>query len=52
MVNGLSSAAINGQLHLSPKTVDNYRSRIMAKLGVSGMTSLVRPAVREGRVEK
>lgn len=52
VVNGLSSAAIGGQLHLSPKTVDTYRSRVMAKLGVSGVTSLVRLAVREGLVEK
>ena len=52
VVNGLSSAAIGSQLHLSPKTVDTYRSRVMAKLGVSGVTSLVRLAVREGLVEK
>jgi len=52
VVNGLSSAAIGTQLHLSPKTVDTYRSRIMAKLGVSGLTALVRLAVREGLVEK
>ncbi len=52
VVNGLSSVAIGAQLHLSPKTVDTYRSRIMAKLGVTGVTSLVRLAVREGLVEK
>jgi two-component system invasion response regulator UvrY len=52
VVNGLSSAAIGGQLHLSPKTVDTYRSRIMAKLGVTGVTALVRLAVREGLVEQ
>ena len=52
VVNGLSSAAIGGQLHLSPKTVDTYRSRIMANLGVTGVTSLVRLAVREGLVQK
>ncbi len=52
VVNGLSSASIGTQLHLSPKTVDTYRSRIMAKLGVSGVTGLVRLAVREGLVEK
>ena len=51
VVNGLSSVAIGGQLHLSPKTVDTYRSRIMAKLGVTGVTQLVRLAVREGLVE-
>ena len=52
VVNGLSSAAIGAHLHLSPKTVDTYRSRVMAKLGVSGVTALVRLAVREGLVEK
>ncbi len=52
VVNGLSSAAIGAQLHLSPKTVDTYRSRLMTKLGVSGITGLVRLAVREGLVEK
>ena len=51
VVNGLSSSAIGEQLHLSPKTVDTYRSRVMAKLGVSGVTALVRLAVREGLVE-
>lgn len=52
VVNGMSSATIGTQLHLSPKTVDTYRSRIMSKLGVSGLTALVRLAVREGLVEK
>ena len=52
VVNGMSSAAIGAQLHLSPKTVDTYRSRIMTKLNVSGVTTLVRLAVREGLVEK
>lgn len=51
VVNGMSSAAIGGELHLSPKTVDTYRSRIMTKLGVTGVTALVRLAVREGLVE-
>ena len=51
VVNGLRSAAIGTQLHLSSKTVDTYRSRIMAKLNVSGVTSLVRLAVSEGLVE-
>lgn len=52
VVNGMSSSAIGTQLHLSPKTVDTYRSRIMSKLGVNGLTALVRLAVREGLVEK
>jgi two-component system, NarL family, invasion response regulator UvrY len=51
VVNGLSSAAIGVQLNLSPKTVDTYRSRLMQKLGVADVTSLVRLAVREGVID-
>jgi DNA-binding NarL/FixJ family response regulator len=47
----MSSSAIGSELHLSPKTVDTYRSRIMTKLGVTGVTALVRLAVREGLVD-
>lgn len=47
---GASSAGIGAQLHLSPKTVDTYRSRLMAKLGLSDVPALVRWAVREGLV--
>lgn len=48
---GASSAAIGEQLHLSPKTVDTYRSRLMAKLGLADVPALVRWAIREGLVE-
>lgn len=48
---GASSAAIGEQLHLSPKTVDTYRSRLMAKLGLSDVPALVRWAVREGLID-
>ncbi len=51
VVNGLSSAVIGVQLNLSPKTVDTYRSRLMQKLGVNDVTSLVRFAVREGFID-
>lgn len=51
VVRGMSSAAIGEQLHLSPKTVDTYRSRLMAKLGVHDIASLVRLAVREGVID-
>jgi len=46
VVKGLSSAAIGEQLHLSPKTVDTYRSRLMSKLGVADLPALVRFAIR------
>ena len=42
--------AIGGQLHLSPKTVDSYRSRLMIKLGVSDVPALVRLSIREGLI--
>lgn len=50
VVNGHSSREIGEQLHLSPKTVDSYRSRLMAKLGVGDLPALVRFAVRAGLV--
>lgn len=51
VVRGLSSSAIGERLHLSPKTVDTYRSRLMAKLGVADVTALVRFAVAVGLVD-
>ena len=51
VVRGMSSAAIGEQLHLSPKTVDTYRSRLMAKLGVHDIASLVRLSIREGIID-
>ncbi|MBW0168793.1 MAG: response regulator [Hydrogenophaga sp.] len=50
VVRGMTSAAIGEQLHLSPKTVESYRSRLMAKLGVSDLPALVRLAIREGLI--
>jgi two-component system invasion response regulator UvrY len=50
VVKGFSSAAIGEALHLSPKTVDSYRSRLMAKLQVPDLPALVRMAVREGLI--
>jgi DNA-binding NarL/FixJ family response regulator len=51
VVNGHSSAKIGGQLHLSPKTVDTYRGRLMAKLGVRDLPALVRFAIRSGLID-
>jgi DNA-binding NarL/FixJ family response regulator len=51
VVAGMSSAAIGNELHLSPKTVDTYRSRLMAKLGVHDLANLVRVAVRLGVID-
>ena len=46
VVNGQSSAEIGLELHLSPKTVATYRSRLMAKLAVDDVPGLVRLAIR------
>jgi DNA-binding NarL/FixJ family response regulator len=35
-------------LFLSPKTVDTYRSRMMQKLGISDLASLVKFAIQHG----
>jgi two-component system invasion response regulator UvrY len=51
VVQGHSSAAIGALLHLSPKTVDSYRSRLMAKLGVPDVTALVRLSIRLGLID-
>lgn len=51
VVRGNSSATIGASLALSPKTVDTYRSRLMAKLSVRDLASLVRLAVREGVID-
>lgn len=46
VVQGQSSSVIGSTLHLSPKTVATYRSRLMKKLQVADVPSLVRLAVR------
>lgn len=51
VVRGKSSSEIGLLLHLSPKTVDSYRSRLMAKLGVSDVPALVRFAIRTGLID-
>ncbi len=51
VVRGRSSSEIAAVLHLSPKTVDSYRSRLMAKLGVADVPALVRFAVRAGLID-
>ncbi len=51
VASGKSSAAIGDVLHLSPKTVDTYRSRLMAKLALADVPALVRWAIREKLIE-
>jgi len=50
VVDGHSSSEIATTLHLSPKTVDSYRSRLMAKLGAADVTALVKLALRHGLI--
>lgn len=51
VVRGQTSLSIAASLHLSPKTVETYRSRIMSKLAVRNVTELVRHAVRHGLID-
>jgi DNA-binding NarL/FixJ family response regulator len=48
VVEGKSSADIAATLSLSSNTVDTYRSRLMRKLGLSDVPSLVKFAIRHG----
>lgn len=48
VVEGKSNAKIAESLCLSPKTVETYRSRMMRKLGISDMPSLVKFAIQHG----
>jgi DNA-binding NarL/FixJ family response regulator len=45
---GRTSAEIAALLALSPKTVETYRSRLMQKLGVTDVPSLVKFAIQHG----
>lgn len=48
VVEGKSSAEIAGILNLSPKTVESYRSRLMQKLDIGDIPSLVKFAIQQG----
>lgn len=48
VVEGKTSAEIAQILSLSPKTVETYRSRLMEKLGLRDLPSLVKFAVQHG----
>ena len=48
IVDGHTSAQAAAQLGLSPKSVDTYRSRVMAKLRVEDLATLVKFAIRHG----
>lgn len=51
VVRGHTSAAIGTALHLSPKTIDTYRSRVMCKLNLPDLPALVRFAVKNELID-
>lgn len=48
VVEGKTSADIAEILSLSPKTVETYRSRLMAKLGIRNLQALIKFAIQHG----
>ncbi|PWJ20296.1 response regulator [Jannaschia seohaensis] len=48
---GCSNAAIAERLSISAKTVDNHRTRLMAKLGVHSVGQLLAYALKEGLLD-
>ena len=49
---GCSNAAIAERLGISPKTVDNHRTRLMAKLDVNSVAQLLALALKEGLLDQ
>jgi DNA-binding NarL/FixJ family response regulator len=47
---GLAAREIASRLQISPKTVDNHKQRIYAKLGVQGQAHAVAVAIRAGLI--
>jgi DNA-binding NarL/FixJ family response regulator len=45
---GQTSAQIADILHLSPKSIETYRSRLMRKLGIGDVAGLVKFAIQHG----
>ena len=48
IVDGRTSAEAGELLNLSPKSVETYRSRLMAKLRLEDLPALVKFAIRHG----
>ncbi len=51
VASGMSSQKIADKLFISPKTIENHRSKIMRKLGVSGVIDLARYAAKIGLID-
>jgi DNA-binding NarL/FixJ family response regulator len=48
LIEGRTNAQVAELLFISPKTVDNHRTRLMEKLGVHGTAGLMRYAAKHG----
>jgi DNA-binding NarL/FixJ family response regulator len=48
IVEGMTSAEVAERLSLSPKSIETYRSRLMAKLDIEDLPGLVKFAIRSG----
>ncbi len=51
LAEGQTGRAIAQELHLSPKTVDTYRARLLTKLELSTTADLIRFALRHGVIQ-
>lgn len=49
---GCDNQEIGDRLSISPKTVDNHRTRMMAKLGVRSVAQLLAYALKEGLLDQ
>jgi len=48
VADGHSNQEVAAILGLSPRTVETYRLRLMRKLGIEGLPSLIKYAIRAG----
>ena len=51
VVEGRTSKEIAMILGVKPSSIDTYRSRVMTKLGINDVPSLVRLAIRHGLIK-
>jgi len=52
LAEGCTNAEIGERLSISPKTVDNHRTKLMAKLKVHSMAQLLAHALKEGLLDQ
>ncbi|MEI6315215.1 MAG: response regulator transcription factor, partial [Syntrophus sp. (in: bacteria)] len=50
LVEGKTNAEAAKLLHLSPKSIDTYRSRLMQKLSIHDLPGLVKFAIKNGLI--